>query len=1084
MNQTLFAVIREARRRWRMRVFLVGAAIVGIAALALVLVTTFGMDRMRFDPTAVLVFRLAAWGGLGYLAWRFLLRPLTRRVSDEQVALYLEEHAPGFGGRLLSAVEFAGRVDGITSRKLVDRLVREAVERCETFPAWRGIERPRVRRASGALAGTALAGLAVLLIGPGFVSYGAPMLLRPFGGTGAGNPYAVVVTPGDTLLPRGADLTVTARLENFDAEPVELVFRGGTADWERWSMPPDEASGARRLLVFAIDSVSTYFVEAAGVRSPVFTITVQDLPYVQAVEVEYHFPAYTGLRPRRDEGGDIAALAGTRVTVRVTPTLAVTEGALALGSADTVPLVPDTAGTLHATLTVRDPGGYRVVFPDPDGRPVVGSPDYFIDVLEDQPPLVRLARPGRDLTVTSIEEVFLEAEAEDDFGIRRLEVRYRVNGGAERSVPLYGPGARARVVAGHTLFLEEFGLQPGDFVSYYARAADTRPEAAPVLSDIYFLSIRPFDRAFREAEQQGTMNADGGMGVGALSERQREIVAATFRVMRDRAAYTEDEIRDHLTTLVLSQGRLREDVETLSRRIASRGIVRLDSTMAPVADALSQAVAAMREAEDALGRGAPDDALAPEQRALQQLQRAEAVFRREQQVAPGRPDGGGGGGGPLSDELSELFELEADRLRNQYEQADRDVRERVNQEIDETLEKLRELARRQQQETERRQALERQGAAAAGVPSDAQRRLADAAEAEARRLERLARERAQPDLREAARRVQAAADAMRRAAAGNSGAANAALDRLEQARQRLERRRQAGLAEDVDDALERARRLAAQQEEVQRDVTALDQVRGDARAERVDRLAERKALMAGEVAALEAQLERLGREAQAERPQAAERLRAAARGIRQQRLEDKIRYSRGVIEQRSGEYARRFEESIQQDLDTLRARVAAAAAAVHERPPEARVAETLDRTREVAEALESLEERVRGARTGDTAAAAEDRLRQLAREVGERRRELQDIRNRLHREGVETGELEDLGRALGRYDNPRALGTPRALDDLARVIVPGIKEFEFALRRVLLEQRDGAGHVAGADRVAPEYRAMVEEYYRKLGRRR
>ena len=37
---------------------------------------------------------------------------------------------------------------------------------------------------------------------------------------------------------------------------------------------------------------------------------------------------------------------------------------------------------------------------------------------------------------TSIDEVFVEAEADDDFGVARLELLYAVNGGVEKSVRL------------------------------------------------------------------------------------------------------------------------------------------------------------------------------------------------------------------------------------------------------------------------------------------------------------------------------------------------------------------------------------------------------------------------------------------------------------------------------------------------------------------------------------------------------------------------------------------------------------------------------------------------------------------------
>ena len=63
---------------------------------------------------------------------------------------------------------------------------------------------------------------------------------------------------------------------------------------------------------------SEYFVEAAGVRSPTFTLKVVELPYVKQLDLEYHFPSYTGLAPRTvEDGGDVAALSGTDVRVHI-----------------------------------------------------------------------------------------------------------------------------------------------------------------------------------------------------------------------------------------------------------------------------------------------------------------------------------------------------------------------------------------------------------------------------------------------------------------------------------------------------------------------------------------------------------------------------------------------------------------------------------------------------------------------------------------------------------------------------------------------------------------------------------------------
>jgi hypothetical protein len=49
---------------------------------------------------------------------------------------------------------------------------------------------------------------------------------------------------------------------------------------------------------------------------------------------------------------------------------------------------------------------------------------------------VRVLKPATDRSVTRLEEVDIEAQAEDDYGVDRLDLVYSVSGGAEKVVPL------------------------------------------------------------------------------------------------------------------------------------------------------------------------------------------------------------------------------------------------------------------------------------------------------------------------------------------------------------------------------------------------------------------------------------------------------------------------------------------------------------------------------------------------------------------------------------------------------------------------------------------------------------------------
>jgi hypothetical protein len=90
-HEDLVRIVRSVKHRWRLRVLLRGLAIVLATGVGALLISAYGMDYFRFDDRAVLWFRVFAYLALVVVAVRFLILPLTKRVSDERVALYLED---------------------------------------------------------------------------------------------------------------------------------------------------------------------------------------------------------------------------------------------------------------------------------------------------------------------------------------------------------------------------------------------------------------------------------------------------------------------------------------------------------------------------------------------------------------------------------------------------------------------------------------------------------------------------------------------------------------------------------------------------------------------------------------------------------------------------------------------------------------------------------------------------------------------------------------------------------------------------------------------------------------------------------
>ena len=90
-----------------------------------------------------------------------------------------------------------------------------------------------------------------------------------------------------------------------------------------------DSTGRFAFRLFDIAGKTEYVVEANGIRSNNYTIDVSNLPYVQKLDLQYRYPAYTQLAPLTvDSTGDIAALKGTLVRIRLTSTVPTQGGRL------------------------------------------------------------------------------------------------------------------------------------------------------------------------------------------------------------------------------------------------------------------------------------------------------------------------------------------------------------------------------------------------------------------------------------------------------------------------------------------------------------------------------------------------------------------------------------------------------------------------------------------------------------------------------------------------------------------------------------------------------------------------------------
>ena len=534
----------------------------------------------------------------------------------------------------------------------------------------------------------------------------------------------VEVTPGNVRVPMGTPLRIRTALRGTSGAlkrftPALTVTAGG----ERRTVPMVPAGDAFEYTFQSVDRTFSYSVAAGSARSGDYTVTALIAPRVNRIDLHYVYPSFAGLAPRDEEdGGDIYAPAGTRVRLRIHTDKPIAQGQIALGRTPAVTLRPAGDRVVEADLVLAKDDAYRVRLSDADGLQSTSDTEYFIRLMDDRPPDVRILRPSADQQITPLEEVAIEARADDDYGIAALDLVYSVAGRAERIVPFDRiTGTDVQKIGTRLLAAEELGVKPGDVISYYARARDVGrgKRSTQATSDIFFLEVKPFNEEFVAAQSQAGAGA-GDAQIESLIEAQKEIITSTWNIeRRAQAGRSADDVK----AVAQAQAELKARVEQMNpRSIRGRSRAPAPERVAPGqaprgrppgGDPMGAAVDAMSKALQQLTTERTKEALPHEMAALNGLLQAQAEVRRTQ-VSQQNNGPGSGGGNRQGQDLTALFDKELQRQqRTNYEtQSAVETRPDQSDSKESALDRIRDLARRQEDLSRRQREPARAGLAA------------------------------------------------------------------------------------------------------------------------------------------------------------------------------------------------------------------------------------------------------------------------------------------------------------------------------------------------------------------------------------
>jgi hypothetical protein len=361
-HEELLQKIGIVRSKWKAFLWLRGLAWILGVTVASLLIGLAVANSPGITGWTVMALRLVLLAAVVVAVIKALVMPLRRTPTDAQLARFIEEKNPALKDSLVSAVDAIekARPEQLT---FVHLLTKDVLDRTKHVRFGDQVNKRKFSTFAALTGVFAVALLVSLYVASLFFPIGVEKLIAVGLNAPDDTGIELQVTPGDTTIPKGEDITIQAVAVGFDPERATIHLRySNSTEWETSAMEvTPENRPTFRHLVFNVQEPVHYFVDAGGRKSREFTVDVADLPRVEKVTYTYHYPAYTGLADKKEENAtDIVALKGTAVDVAVSGSQALSGGRIVFADGKAAALQPSGEKGVMGRITVDRTTTFRI----------------------------------------------------------------------------------------------------------------------------------------------------------------------------------------------------------------------------------------------------------------------------------------------------------------------------------------------------------------------------------------------------------------------------------------------------------------------------------------------------------------------------------------------------------------------------------------------------------------------------------------------------------------------------------------------------------------------------------------------------
>jgi hypothetical protein len=522
---------------------------------------------------------------------------------------------------------------------------------------------------------------------------------------------SATLTPGDTEIERGSRLVVEATFaKEVPADATLIVSELDGRERDRLPMRLTVDEQVFGGMIAKVDKDARYHVEFGDGKSKQHTVTTFVYPKLEQVDVKITPPAYTKLPSKEIKNTmKITAMEGSVLDFSLKINKPVKDAELFGEDKTVLPLKPSAQDPtiLTATMKAEKTQKWRVHLVDDKERANKNPPWISVTVQANQLAKIEVVFPKRDVQVSQIQELPIEAKVWDDLGVTKSGASFSIAGQTREIIFKHGitePSKKQEVK--ELLALEKEDTVPRQLVSYHFWAEDTGPqgEVRRSMSDMFFAEVRHFEDIFREGDSPpGEPGKEEKTSADKIVELQKQIVNATWRLVRDtNAGRTMEASAPDAGVVHASQGMALEQTKEAMEKAED----------AQVKTALTEAWKSMKDALDPLQMAAEEkkraslnQALTFEQSALEWLHQAQS---REHMIM--RSKSSKSASGKQKQMQNQLMNLELKQEEKRYEEEKQASEEQTTEQQEnlQVMNRLKELARRQEALAEKMKELQNQ----------------------------------------------------------------------------------------------------------------------------------------------------------------------------------------------------------------------------------------------------------------------------------------------------------------------------------------------------------------------------------------